>query len=145
VGQQHAHRVGKVTNETWRQCIKGGKVAQALKDFQQQHAPEGGDRRFRRAFNERQVVRGWCVQLLQFFVAKIGTDTWIRRLMDGRHDLTPDMSRAKSILCARSFSEGYRCSKTLQSHAKTDARNNVQIVDKGDEFPHYSEDAFVWQ
>jgi hypothetical protein len=65
--------------------------------------------------------------------------------MDGRHDLTPDTSRAKSVLLALVFSEGYSSSKALSTHAKTSARNNVQIVDKGNKFPHYTEDIIAWQ
>ncbi|GFO81977.1 MAG: hypothetical protein A49_16040 [Methyloceanibacter sp.] len=53
--------------------------------------------------------------------------------------------RAKSILCALRFSEGLRCSKALQIHAKTHAKNNVRIVDKDNKFPHYTEDTMTLQ
>jgi hypothetical protein len=60
--------------------------------------------------------------------------------MNGGHDLTQVVERAKSILCALGFSAADRYSKVPLSPAKTDAKNNVRIVDKGDEFPHYTED-----
>ena len=43
------------------------------------------------------------------------------------------------------FSEGERYSKVPLSSAKTDAKNNVRIVDKDNEFPHYTEDTIVLQ
>ena len=52
---------------------------------------------------------------------------------------------AESILLARGFAEGFRGSKPLQTPAKTHARNNVRIVDKGDKFPHYTEDVRALQ
>jgi hypothetical protein len=55
------------------------------------------------------------------------------------------MSRAKSVLVALGFLEHRRGSKALPIHAKTSAENNVPIVDKGNEFPHYTEDTIVRQ
>jgi hypothetical protein len=43
------------------------------------------------------------------------------------------------------FSEDDRYSKVPLSPAKTDAQNNVRIVDKGNEFPHYTEDTVALQ
>jgi len=55
------------------------------------------------------------------------------------------MRRAESVLSELGFSEGHRSPKALWTHAKTSARNNVQIVDKGNEFPHDTEDLMAWQ
>jgi hypothetical protein len=43
------------------------------------------------------------------------------------------------------FSEGERDAKIPLTPAKTDAKNNVRIVDKGNEFPHYTEDTIARQ
>jgi hypothetical protein len=43
------------------------------------------------------------------------------------------------------FSEGDKYSKVLLPPAKTDAKNNVRIVDKDNEFPHYTEDIIALQ
>lgn len=129
-----------MTHETWWQRVKGRKIAQALKRLQEYHSPENGNCGLRRAFNKRQVILGWCVHCLKFVIAEIGANTRIRGLMNSRHGLTPDVRRAKSVLLALGFSEGGIISKALQAPAKTGARNNVRIVDKGNEFPHYTGD-----
>jgi hypothetical protein len=43
------------------------------------------------------------------------------------------------------FSEGERDAKVPPSSAKTDAKNNVRIVDKDNELPHYTEDTIALQ
>jgi hypothetical protein len=43
------------------------------------------------------------------------------------------------------FSEEERDAKIPLPPAKTDAKNNVRIVDKGHEFPHYTEDTIALQ
>ncbi|GFO81978.1 MAG: hypothetical protein A49_16050 [Methyloceanibacter sp.] len=90
LGQQHAHRIGKVTHEAWRQRVKGGKIAQALKGFEQNYSPESGDRGFCGAFNECQIVWSWGIEFFEFLIAEIGADTRIRRLVNGGHGLIPD-------------------------------------------------------
>lgn len=50
------------------------------------------------------------------------------------------MASAQSILLAQRLFGGGERRENPSPPAKTDAKNNVRIVDKDNEFPHYTED-----
>jgi hypothetical protein len=142
-----AHDLREMGHQTRWERLKGWEVAQALKRFEQDDHPQGrhgggGDLR-----HKCHLLGCRGVELPQFFVRQIGAQPWIRRLVNGGHrgPIAGVAAGAKSILYARYQASGYQRGNPWQSTARTDAKINVRLVDRDDEFSHYTGDSLLVQ
>ena len=64
MGEQHARGGGQMPVQAGRHLVKGEKVAQALKGFEEEEPTKGSDCGLRRALNKREVVWRGGVKVL---------------------------------------------------------------------------------